>query len=43
MERKEEGEMKIEIMEVKYVRDEDGVRVEECGFKVGEVVEVWGE
>ena len=34
--------MKIEIIDVNYVTDEDALTLEECGFKVGDVVEVSG-
>ena len=35
--------MKIEIIDVDYVADGDALTLEECGFKVGDVVEVSGE
>jgi hypothetical protein len=35
--------MKIEIIDVSYVTDDDALTLEECGFKVGDVVEVSGE
>ena len=35
--------MKIEIIDVNYVTDDDAITLEECGFKVGDVVEVSGE
>lgn len=35
--------MKIEIIDVDYVTDDDALTLEECGFKVGDVVEVSGE
>ncbi len=35
--------MKIEIIDVNYVTDDDALTLEECGFKVGDVVEVSGE
>lgn len=34
--------MKIEIIDVNYVADDDTLTLEECGFKVGDVVEVSG-
>lgn len=34
--------MKIEIIDVNYVIDDDTITLEECGFKVGDVVEVSG-
>lgn len=34
--------MKIEIIDVNYVTDDDALTLEECGFKVGDVVEVSG-
>lgn len=34
--------MKIEIIDVDYVADGDALTLEECGFKVGDVVEVSG-
>lgn len=35
--------MKIEIIDVNYKPEEDAMTLEECGFKVGDVVEVSGE
>lgn len=35
--------MKIEIIDVNYVTDDDALTLEECGFKVGDVVEVSGK
>lgn len=35
--------MKIEIIDVDYVNDGDSLSLEECGFKVGDVVEVSGQ
>lgn len=35
--------MKIEIIDVDYVTDDDALTLEECGFKVFDVVEVSGE
>lgn len=35
--------MKIEIIDVNYVTDDDALTLEECGFKVGDVVDVSGE
>ncbi|UOX38504.1 hypothetical protein [Escherichia phage P818] len=35
--------MKIEIIDVDYVTDDDALTLEECGFKVGDVVEVSGK
>lgn len=35
--------MKIEIIDVDYVADGNTLTLEECGFKVGDVVEVYGE
>ena len=35
--------MKIEIIDVNYVTDDDAITLEECGFKVGDVVDVSGE
>lgn len=35
--------MKIEIIDVNYVTDDDAISLEECGFKVGDVVDVSGE
>ena len=35
--------MKIEIIDVNYTPEEDVMTLEECGFKVGDVVEVTGE
>lgn len=35
--------MKIEIIDVNYKPEEDVLTLEECGFKVGDVVEVSGE
>ena len=35
--------MKIEIIDVNYVADDDAITLEECGFKVGDVVDVSGE
>lgn len=34
--------MKIEIIDVNYVADEESLTMEECGFNVGDVVEVYG-
>lgn len=34
--------MKIEIIDVNYANDDDTLTLEECGFKVGDVVEVSG-
>lgn len=34
--------MKIEIIDVNYATDDDVITLEECGFKVGDVVEVSG-
>lgn len=34
--------MKIEIIDVNYVADEESLTLEECGFNVGDVVEVCG-
>lgn len=34
--------MKIEIIDVDYVPDDDSLALQECGFKVGDVVEVSG-
>lgn len=34
--------MKIEIIDVNYVTNDDALTLEECGFKVGDVVEVSG-
>lgn len=34
--------MKIEIIDVNYVTDDGALTLEECGFKVGDVVEVSG-
>lgn len=35
--------MKIEIIDVNYVTDDYSISLEECGFKVGDVVDVSGE
>lgn len=35
--------MKIEIIDVNHKTEEDVLTLEECGFKVGDVVEVSGE
>lgn len=35
--------MKIEIIDVNYVTDDDAITLEECGFKVGDVIEVSGK
>lgn len=35
--------MKIEIIDVNYVASDNALTLEECGFKVGDVVEVSGE
>lgn len=35
--------MKIEIIDVDYVTDGEALTLEECGFKVGDVVKVSGE
>lgn len=35
--------MKIEIIDVNYVTDDDELTLEECGFKVGDVIEVSGK
>lgn len=35
--------MKIEIIDVNYNPQEDVLTLEECGFKVGDIVEVSGE
>ena len=35
--------MKIEIIDVNYVTDDDALTLEECGFKVGDVIEVSGK
>lgn len=35
--------MKIEIIDVNYKPEEDVMTLEECGFKVGDVVEVSGD
>ncbi|QLF80596.1 hypothetical protein FP_0005 [Escherichia phage vB_EcoS_FP] len=35
--------MKIEIIDVNYVTDDHAITLEECGFKVGDVVDVSGE
>lgn len=35
--------MKIEIIDVNYVTDGEVLTLEECGFKVGDIVEVSGE
>ena len=34
--------MKIEIIDVNYVTDDDSRTLDECGFKVSDVVEVSG-
>lgn len=34
--------MKIEIIDVNYVTDDDALTLEECGFKIGDVVETSG-
>lgn len=34
--------MKIEIIDVNYVTDDDALTLEECGFKVGDVIDVSG-
>ncbi|AQY55267.1 hypothetical protein HOR71_gp13 [Escherichia phage vB_EcoS_ESCO41] len=34
--------MKIEIIDVNYATDDDSLTLEECGFKFGDVVEVFG-
>lgn len=34
--------MKIEIIDVNYVASDNALTLEECGFKVGDVVEVSG-
>ena len=35
--------MKIEIIEVNYKPEEDVLTLEDCGFKVGDVIEVSGK
>lgn len=35
--------MKIEIIDVNYVTDDDALTLEDCGFKVGDVIEVSGK
>lgn len=35
--------MKIEIIDVNYVTDDDALTLDECGFKVGDVIEVSGK
>ena len=35
--------MKIEIIDVNYVTDDDSLTLEDCGFKVGDVIEVSGK
>lgn len=35
--------MKIEIIDVDYITDDDALTLEECGFKVGDVIEVSGK
>ena len=35
--------MKIKIIDVNYVTDDDALTLEECGFKVGDVIEVSGK
>lgn len=35
--------MKIEIIDVNYVTDDDAITLEDCGFKVGDVIEVSGK
>ena len=35
--------MKIEIIDVNYVASDNALTLEECGFKVGDVVDVSGE
>lgn len=35
--------MKIEIIDVNYVTDDDELTLEDCGFKVGDVIEVSGK
>ena len=35
--------MKIEIIDVNYVAGDNALTLEECGFKVGDVVDVSGE
>ncbi|WKV16876.1 hypothetical protein [Escherichia phage PH1062] len=35
--------MKIEIIDVNYITDDDALTLEDCGFKVGDVVEVSGK
>ena len=34
--------MKIEIIDVNYVASDNALTLEECGFKVGDVVDVSG-
>lgn len=35
--------MKIEIIDVNYITDDDALTLEDCGFKVGDLVEVSGK
>lgn len=35
--------MKIEIIDVNYITDDDALTLEDCGFKVGDVIEVSGK
>ncbi|WVX93066.1 hypothetical protein [Escherichia phage BUCT-XGG-1] len=35
--------MKIEIIDVNYVTDDYALTLEDCGFKVGDVIEVSGK
>lgn len=35
--------MKIEIIDVDYITDDDALTLEDCGFKVGDVIEVSGK
>ena len=35
--------MKIEIIDVSYVTDDDALTLEDCGCKVGDVIEVSGK
>lgn len=35
--------MKIEIIDVNYATDDESLTLDECGFKVGDVVDVSGE
>lgn len=35
--------MKIEIIDVDHITDDDALTLEDCGFKVGDVIEVSGK